>query len=319
MTVKPHVSIGMPVYNGANFMHEAIDSILNQTYKDFELIISDNASDDRTQEICDYYASKDDRVRYYRNEENIGAARNYNKTFHLARGTYFKWMAHDDAMAPEYLKEAVKVLDANPGIIAVQSEVKVIDEKGKVIELYKNYLVNIGSSNPAVRYGDFLLADHGCFDVFSLMRKEVLGKTKLHGSHLAADRNLLGELALRGKFYKIPQYLFYVREHPSRSIRIGPQTPESRGKWFDSRNNGKRMYEHPRLFLEYWKAIQRVPLSFNERAQAYKYLWRWFVVSKNSIKNDFIHYNPFLNFLFRQYQVLKSFKRKKVGLTDKNL
>ncbi len=92
----PLVSIGLPVYNGENYLEEAIRSILAQTYTHFELIISDNGSTDRTQEICEFYAERDLRIRYYRNKENLGAAWNYNQTFHLAKGKYFKWAAHDD-------------------------------------------------------------------------------------------------------------------------------------------------------------------------------------------------------------------------------
>lgn len=316
MTKRPHVSIGMPVYNGANYMQEAIDSILNQTYKDFELIITDNDSDDETQEICERYADLDKRVRYYRNKDNIGAARNYNKVFYLSRGDYFKWVAHDDVLAPEFLEEAVKILDERPEIIAVQSEVKIINRNSEVIENYVNHLHNMNSASAANRYGDFLLADHGCFDVFSLIRRDVLKQTKLHGSHLAADRNLLAELALRGRFFKIPKYLFFIREHPSRSIRIGPQTPESRGFWFDPRNRGKRMYERPRLFVEYWKAIHRVKLPGKERRGAYKYLWVWFKKFKGSMLNDVIHFNPYANLLYRQYRGLKSLTHKKAGITD---
>ncbi len=77
----PAVSIGLPVYNGDNFLAEAIDSILRQTMEDFELIISDNASTDRTEEICREYAAGDSRIRYYRNESNLGAMANYNLVF----------------------------------------------------------------------------------------------------------------------------------------------------------------------------------------------------------------------------------------------
>lgn len=316
MNKQPYVSIGMPVYNGENFVRYAIDSILNQTYKDFELIIIDNASQDRTREICEHYASGDKRVRYSRNRENIGAAPNYNKTFYQSKGIYFKWMAHDDVLAPEFLEEAVDILDRNHDVIAVQSEVQVINERGEIIENYKNDLLNMGSRSPSKRYGDFLLGDHGCFDVFSLIRKDVMAKTKLHGSHLAADRNLLAELGLRGRFYKIPRYLFFVREHPSRSIRIGPQTPQSRGQWFDKRNVGKRMYERPKLFWEYWKAIYRVSLPFRERARAYKYLMKWFRRNKYLMLVDIIHNNPYVYWLYRQYRVVKSLTGRKAEVNN---
>ena len=100
---RPRVSIGLPVYNGENFLEFALDSILGQTFQDFELIISDNASTDATESICRRYAAKDSRIRYYRNPNNQGAAQNYNRVFALARGEYFKWAAHDDVCKPNYL------------------------------------------------------------------------------------------------------------------------------------------------------------------------------------------------------------------------
>lgn len=84
------VSIGLPVYNGEQYLAKALDSLLAQTFTDFEVIISDNASTDRTSEICAAYLERDPRIRYYRNQQNIGAAPNFNRTFELATGMYFK-------------------------------------------------------------------------------------------------------------------------------------------------------------------------------------------------------------------------------------
>ena len=113
----PRVSIGMPVYNGAAFLRESLDSLLSQTYEDFELVISDNGSTDGTQNICRAYATEDVRIRYYREEENRGAAWNYNRVFELARGEYFKWAAHDDVHAPTFLERCVEVVDNNPDVL----------------------------------------------------------------------------------------------------------------------------------------------------------------------------------------------------------
>ena len=96
----PRVSVGIPVFNGERFLAETIESILAQTFKDFEIVISDNASTDRTEEICRSYAARDPRIRYNRNDTNRGAAWNHNRVFELARGEYFKWQSHDDFCAP---------------------------------------------------------------------------------------------------------------------------------------------------------------------------------------------------------------------------
>ena len=130
---KPCVSIGLPVYNGEKFLKETLDSILAQTFEDFELIISDNASTDRTEEICKEYAAKDRRIRYYRNKENLGAGWNNNRVFELCTGEYFKWNAHDDVCAPEFLERCIKVLVQDPTVVLCYPKVTVIDEQGKFV------------------------------------------------------------------------------------------------------------------------------------------------------------------------------------------
>src|SRR5262245_45018612 len=99
----PRVSIGLPIFNGEKYVAQAFDSILAQTYADFELIISDNASTDQTEAICQAYANRDRRIRYYRNNRNLGAAANYNRVFDLSTGVYFKWAAHDDIVLPTFV------------------------------------------------------------------------------------------------------------------------------------------------------------------------------------------------------------------------
>ena len=115
--MKAKLSIGMPIYNGDEFLKEAIESLLNQTFEDFEIIISDNASTDQTQQICRYYADLDPRIRYYRCKENLGAAWNYNRVFELSYGEYFKWAAHDDYCAPSFFERCVEALDRDRNII----------------------------------------------------------------------------------------------------------------------------------------------------------------------------------------------------------
>ena len=113
----PKVSIGLAVYNGERYLRQAIESILGQTYTDFELIISDNASTDSTQQICLEYAAEDGRISYHRNATNIGGANNENLTFRKAKAPYFRWAAHDDYVAPQLLERCVAILDTHPDVV----------------------------------------------------------------------------------------------------------------------------------------------------------------------------------------------------------
>lgn len=153
---KPYISIGLPVYNGENFLRETLDSILAQTFKDFELIISDNASTDNTAAICRAYASQDRRVCYYRNEHNLGAAPNYNRVFELSNGKYFKWAAHDDLYAPEYLEQCIKILESNSEIVLCYSPVIFIDNQGKELRKSASELLNLSSPKAPERFQEYL-------------------------------------------------------------------------------------------------------------------------------------------------------------------
>lgn len=121
------VSIGMPVYNGEPFLRETLDAILAQTFRDFELIISDNASTDATEQICREYAAQDKRISYSRNQQNIGASANFNRVFKLSSGEYFKWSAADDLHASDFLAKCVEILDRDRSVVLCHSQVQIIN------------------------------------------------------------------------------------------------------------------------------------------------------------------------------------------------
>ncbi len=205
------------------------------------------------------------------------------------------------------------MLDNQPDIILCQTEVKIIDSKSRLIEYYKIRYIRLILYLPQERFGDMVLSHHPCFDVFGLIRSEVLRKTNLHGNHLGADRNLLAELALRGRLYKYPEYLFNIRDHSKRSVRIGDQSPQSRAVWFDPDNKGRRMYEHPRHFTEYLKSIHRVPLTISERSGAFRQLFKWAWREKLSMVNDVINGNPYVYKAYKIYSFVKYLGREKPG------
>jgi glycosyltransferase involved in cell wall biosynthesis len=127
----PRVSIGMPVYNAQRYLEGTLDSILAQSFRDFELIISDNGSTDRTEAICRDYASRDSRISYFRHEENRGAGWNFQYVFHRARGEYFKWNAYDDRLGPQFLEKCVALLDRTPEAVLAFTKYVDVDANGK--------------------------------------------------------------------------------------------------------------------------------------------------------------------------------------------
>jgi glycosyltransferase involved in cell wall biosynthesis len=134
----PFVSIGMPVYNGERFIRQAIDSLLVQDYENFELIISDNASTDTTGNICQRYADGDARIRYLRNEINLGVSPNHKRVLEMARGEYFKWAAHDDECLPTFLSRCMSVFEKAPqSVVLVYPQSLLIDAEGRVIGEYR--------------------------------------------------------------------------------------------------------------------------------------------------------------------------------------
>ena len=126
----PAVSIGMPVYNGEKYIREALDSVLTQTFKDFELLISDNCSTDKTREICAEYSNKDPRIKYIRHPENLGGHWNFNFVTQNVTGHLLTWLAHDDILESGYLESTVQYMLDNPVAVLVASDFEVIDQDG---------------------------------------------------------------------------------------------------------------------------------------------------------------------------------------------
>lgn len=198
---KPRVTVGMPVFNGEKYLAQALDSILAQTYEGFEIIILDNCSLDNTPSICRAYAAKDERIHYYRNKRNIGIIPNFNRVFKLSSTEYFKWAAHDDVIAPDFLSRSIKILDEDHSIVLCHSKTGRIDEEGDTIGYYDTNL-KIDSSKTHERFGDLIrMNNYAWVMMYGLFRSSVLSKTQLLGLYLGSDRNFLAEMSLMGRFY----------------------------------------------------------------------------------------------------------------------
>lgn len=269
----PTVSIGLPVYNGANFLAETLDSILTQTYRDFELILMDNASTDETAEICRRYAAQDGRVRYHRNEQNIGAAANYNLAFDLGRGKYFKWSAHDDLIAPTFLERCVAVLDQQPDVVLCFTRTVAIDDDGNQIKEYPSKQ-SLESPDPKRQFRGWVMDPNPVVAVFGLARRDVLARTRLIGKYSGSDRPLLSELSLLGRFHEVPEFLFYYRIHAQQSWGNN-KSHHAQQAWYDPKRKDKLTFPHWRLLAEHTKSIGRSPVNFGDRVACYGAILVW--------------------------------------------
>lgn len=265
---SPKVSIGLPVYNGERYLRLAIDSILAQTFDDLELIVSDNASTDATQSIVLEYAEQDPRVRYVRNERNMGASYNYNRVIELARGEYFKHAAYDDILAPTLIERCVEDLDAHPECALAYTRMITIDENGRPMKRFEGQL-DLREPSPRARYVRFnrlMSPDRMCDPVFGLFRMSVLRETQGLQPFASADVFLLLETALRGEVHEIPEYLFYERYHAAGSV-MGNPSYESRAMWFDPRNAGNLWNYLPRTrwLVEHVRSVWRTAMPLHEK------------------------------------------------------
>ena len=213
---KPRVSVGVPVRNGERFLGEALDSLLAQSYTDFELIISDNASSDCTEAICREYAARDRRVRYYRSSQDVGLANNFNSLFIRARGEYFKWAAADDVHEPDWIARCLTVLERDPSVVLVYGKTRFIDENGDPVEdTDPGFDLRFDAAADRLRY--VISANSWVNAIFGLVRTKELAKTRLLPSYPGGDYPLLAELAVLGKFVEVPDLLFRRRLHPAAS------------------------------------------------------------------------------------------------------
>lgn len=276
------VVIGLPVYNGEKFLEQALVSLLAQTYQDFELIISDNASTDRTEWICRDYARQDPRIHYRRQKKNLGAIPNFNEVFELSDSRYFKWAASDDLCDPTYLGKAVAILDTNPDVVWCHSRFSHIDPDGRLLDESESLDVSYRereSASPSARFAAVLLDDKGCVDSYGLIRSDAIAKTPLYLPYYGPEKIFVAELALMGRYREIPETLFFARVAPQGSGNL--ESAAAQQAFTDtSVSRGPRL-ARVRFLLAYLDAISRSAPNRREAMRCRLAVLRWlFQVSK---------------------------------------
>ncbi len=296
----PRVSIGVPVYNGKKFVAEALDSILAQDFGDFELIISDNASTDETQQICEAYARRDSRINYSRLPENLGAAKNYNRVFKLSSGEFFKWAPHDDLIEPRFLSACLAEFDkAPPETVLVYPNTRVIDGDGNAVEgLEDDPDRTVEMAFPARLWRILGTRDasqsllHRCFPVVGLIRRSVLEKTSLIANMPRADMLLVVQLAAAGPFGTVDDRLSVKRRHDECSIANaerqaqGTELERLIASWYDPSRRNNFPATLTRLALGFLKAALRAPVGLLDRVKAVGVVWVWIWRKRRQIAGE---------------------------------
>lgn len=258
------VSIGLPVYNGEKFIRRALDSLLAQDYKNFELIISDNASTDATWQICNEYQAKDSRIRCYRNDTNLGAVSNFWRVFNLADGEYFMWAGSHDVWLSDFISKCQHVLEADPTVVLSYTEICWIDEQENVCQSLIQHIDTRGL--PAgQRVHQIISRLNACDMVYGLFRTGVLRKCRRGLTCLGPDMVLLMEVSLHGAIAEIREPGFLRR------ALARPQLPPSEAiaryivRLDPAAKHRRNLRIHWEMGLEYLRGVWSAPISLPQK------------------------------------------------------
>lgn len=291
--VGPRVTIGLPVYNGERYLAEALESLLAQSYTEFEVVISDNASIDRTEEICRSFADRDERVRYVRADVNRGGTWNFNRVVELSRGEYFRWAAHDDAVAPTYLQRCLDVLENDPRAVLAHTRVELIDAGGRSLGTYDGPRARREDERAWVRFHDAALWSGRNHLIFGVMRRHLLDRIPPYGSHGNADGVLLARLSLLGTFVTIDEPLQRMRVHEEQASTLygvdrGSVDYRAWRQWIDA-SDADRRFEFPywRIWAEHARSIGVVRgLAPSDRVRCLPTIAQWAWSRKGRMRKD---------------------------------
>ncbi len=267
----PTLTIGLPVYNGAKYLEMAAESILEQSFRDFELIISDNASSDGTETIGRTIAAGDPRVTYRRNARNVGLSGNFNLLVPLARGRLFKWATADDVLRPGYLDRCVAAIDADPSVVLAHPRTDFVDGDGAPLDL-KDPGWHLVSDDPTERLRIALMANQWMNAALGVIRTDSLRRTRLMPRYAGGDYRLMAELSVLGKFVEIPERL-YVRRIHSESYAGNARNAAWLRRYMSGSRAGMRLPTW-HLRKDYAGIVMRAPIPLSRKAVLLAYVVR---------------------------------------------
>jgi glycosyltransferase involved in cell wall biosynthesis len=267
---NPEVTVGVPVFNGEHYLTEAVQSICEQTFEDFEVIISDNASTDRTAQICRELASQDARIRYVRQPRNIGVVRNFDFVARAANGKFLKWASANDCCARTMLAKCVDVLRREDDAVLCYGRTCLIDGRGNEIGLYENDL-SVQQVRPSERFIEVRSRMTMNNAQNGLIRVKPLRQTRLGRLYPDGDLILMAELALRGTFRLLPDVLLYRRIDEGAASRF---LSDRELRVFIDPDSAHKGFTTWRRHLDCCWSVLRAPIAWSEKMAALDFVAR---------------------------------------------
>jgi glycosyltransferase involved in cell wall biosynthesis len=267
--------IGLPLHEGAVHLRAGIESILDQTFTDFSLLISDNGSSDDSVEIAREYARRDSRISVVAHQVNRGAAWNFNYVARQCQSPFFKWAAHDDLLAPDFLRACIDALEERPDGFLSFSRYRNLDSEGRLSAPEADWYWphRLCDDDPARRFEDSMIDFVGCRYIFGVHRMESLARSPLIRPFAGSDRGLLTRLMLRGPLVEVPRQLFFSRRDDSCSTRLFHDDMQAYSEWFDPRNAGRATFPRTRLWLMDLNSILSAPIPWVKKRDCLDILW----------------------------------------------
>lgn len=270
----------MPVFNGSRFLRHAFESLLGQSFSDIELIVSDNASTDETEEICREFAMRDARIRYVRQAVNIGAMRNWNFVANEARGKYFKWSSASDYCAQDMLTRCFVAMEADPDIVLCYGQTCLVDQETGKLTMYAGN-IEIMEERPHQRFSKLRgsLKLNNAYG--GLIRTKALRRTMLNRLYPGGDIILMAELALMGRFMLLPQTLLYRRM--GRETSSNELSAADLAVFLDPRKTHNTNFLHLSTHLGYLGAALRAPINPVEKLKTLGLVLRYAVWDRQNL------------------------------------
>ncbi len=283
MTRTPRISIGIPAYNSSAHIGATLEGLLAQSFGDFEIIVSDNASTDATRDVVENYMRLDPRIRYERQPVNIGANPNYSYVVRRARGEFFKWSSSSDWCAPAFLESCLKDLSAHEDAVLVVPRTYLFQETREKAEEYAGDLAVLQDA-PSARFAYVYskLALNNAIN--GLIRMSALRRTRLVDAYRGADIVLMGHLALLGKFRLLEQRLFYRRMERATATAL----QDDAGMWkhhYPQRSAGTLLQGCKRHAGWVWAAMSS-PIGPGEKLRSLKVVAKYMYWERRFLVND---------------------------------